>query len=123
MGDSIARWEGDTLVVETTNFNDKTRFRGSAVDMKVTERFSRLPDNALLYRFTIEDPTTWPRPWTAEYSWATAKPDDQLYEYACHEGNYALPGILAGARQLERDGRPHPPEKAIFAGVDVSDGE
>jgi hypothetical protein len=103
MGDSIARWEGDTLVVETTNFNDKTRFRGSSVDMKVTERFSRLPDNTLLYRFTIEDPTTWPKPWTAEYSWAAAKPDDQLYEYACHEGNYAMEGIMKGARLLEAE--------------------
>jgi hypothetical protein len=103
MGDSIARWEGDTLVVETTNFNDKTRFRGSSVDMKVTERFSRLPDNTLLYRFTIEDPTTWPKPWTAEYTWATAKPDDQLYEYACHEGNYAMEGIMKGARLLEAE--------------------
>ena len=103
MGDSIARWEGDTLVVETTNFNDKTRFRGSSENLKVTERFSRLPDNTLLYRFTIEDPTTWPRPWTAEYTWAQAKPDDQLYEYACHEGNYAMEGIMKGARLLEAE--------------------
>jgi hypothetical protein len=104
MGDSIARWEGDTLVIETTNFNDKTRFRGSSGDhLKVTERFSRLPDNTVLYRFTIEDPTTWPRPWTGEYTWAAAKPGDQLYEYACHEGNYAMEGIMKGARLLEAE--------------------
>ena len=103
MGDSIARWDGDTLVVETTNFNSQTRFRGSAENLKVTERFSRLPDNTLLYRFTIEDPTTWPKPWTAEYTWASAKPDDQLYEYACHEGNYAMEGIMKGARLLEAE--------------------
>ena len=100
-GDSIGRWEGDTLVVETTNFNDKTRFRGSSENLKVTERFSRTPEGTLLYRFTIEDPTTWDRPWTGEYTWAVAKPDDQLYEYACHEGNYAMVGIMKGARILE----------------------
>jgi hypothetical protein len=103
LGDSIARWEGDTLVVETTNFTDKTRFRGSSENLKVTERFNRLPNNTILYRFTIEDPTTWPRPWTGEYSWAAAKPDDQLYEYACHEGNYAMEGIMKGARLLEAE--------------------
>jgi hypothetical protein len=104
LGDSIARWEGDTLVVETTNFNDKTRFRGSSgKDLKVTERFSRQADHSILYRFTIDDPTTWPRPWTGEYTWAAAKPDDQLYEYACHEGNYAMEGIMKGARLLEAE--------------------
>ena len=100
-GDSIARWDGDTLVVETTNFNDKTRFRGSSDKLKVTERFNRVDDKTLLYRFTIEDPLTWARPWTGEYTWAYAKPDDQLYEYACHEGNYAMVGIMKGARILE----------------------
>ena len=100
-GDSIARWEGDTLVVETTNFNDKTRFRGSSEQLKVTERFNRVDDRTLLYRFTIEDPTTWARPWTGEYTWALGKPGDQLYEYACHEGNYAMVGIMKGARILE----------------------
>jgi hypothetical protein len=102
-GDSIARWEGDTLVIETTNFNDKTRFRGSSENMKVTERINRVDDRTILYRFTIDDPTTWPRPWTGEYTWAAAKPDDQLYEYACHEGNYAMEGIMKGARLLEAE--------------------
>jgi hypothetical protein len=100
-GDSIARWEGDTLVVETTNFNDKTRFRGSSDKLKVTERFNRVDDKTLLYRFTIEDPTTWAKPWTGEYTWAAGKRGDQLYEYACHEGNYAMTGIMKGARILE----------------------
>ena len=102
MGDSIARWEGDTLVVETTNFNDKTRFRGSSDKLKVTERFSRVAEG-LLYRFTVEDPSTWARPWTAEYTWAAARPDDHLYEYACHEGNYSFEGIMKGERLLDEE--------------------
>jgi len=102
-GDSIGRWEGDTLVVETTNFNDKTRFRGASEQLKVTERFTRVDDKTLLYRFTIEDPSTWDKPWTGEYTWAHGKPSDQLYEYACHEGNYAMVGIMKGARILEEE--------------------
>jgi len=101
MGDSIGRWEGDTLVVDTTNFTDKTRFRGATEDMHVVERFTRVAPNALLYRFTIDDPGTWARPWTGEYTWvATDKP---IYEYACHESNYALENILRGARRREAD--------------------
>jgi hypothetical protein len=103
LGDSIARWEGDTLVVETTNFTDKTRYRGSSENLKVTERFTRVNERTLLYRFTIEDPTTWARPWTAEYTWPAAPPHERLYEYACHEGNYAMQGILKGARLLEAE--------------------
>jgi hypothetical protein len=99
MGDSIGRWEGDTLVIETTNFTDKTRFRGATENLKVTERISRLDDNSLLYRFTVEDPATWARPWTGEYPWVAT--NEHIYEYACHEGNYALGGILKGARMLE----------------------
>jgi hypothetical protein len=101
MGDSIGRWEGETLVVETTNFTDKTRFRGATEDMRVIERFTRVAPNALLYQFTIDDPATWARPWTGEYTWpATDKP---IYEYACHESNYALENILRGARRREAD--------------------
>jgi hypothetical protein len=100
MGDSIGRWEGDTLVVETTNFTDKTQFRGSGENLKVIERFTRTDDKTILYRFTVEDPTTWDRPWTGEYPWLAT--EERLYEYACHEGNYALPGVLRGARALER---------------------
>jgi hypothetical protein len=99
MGDSVGQWEGDTLVVDTTNFNDKTRFRGSTENLHVVERFTRIDANTLLYHFTIEDPDTWDRPWSGEYTWpATDKP---IYEYACHEGNYALGSILRGARQQE----------------------
>jgi len=103
LGDSIGWWEGDTLVVETTNFTDKTRFRGSTDRLKVTERFSRLDARTLLYRFTVEDPDTWAGPWTGEYTWPAT--DDLLYEYACHEANYALGNILRGARQREADAK------------------
>ena len=101
LGDSIGRWDGDTLVVETTNFTDKTRFRGSSPNLKVTERFTRLDVRTLRYQFTVEDPETWTRPWTAEYAWPTTS--DLLYEYACHEGNYALGNILRGARLKEKE--------------------
>ena len=101
MGDSVGRWEGDSLVIDTTNFTDKTRFRGASDDLHVIERFTRVAGNALLYRFTIEDPATWERPWTGEFTWpATDKP---IYEYACHESNYALENILRGARRREAD--------------------
>jgi hypothetical protein len=101
MGDSVGRWEGDTLVVDTTNFTDKTRFRGSGEDLHIVERFTRVAPNALLYQFTIDDPSTWSRPWSGEYTWpATNQP---IYEYACHESNYALDNILRGARRREAD--------------------
>jgi hypothetical protein len=101
MGDSVGRWDGDTLVVDTTNFTDKTRFRGSSADLHVVERFTRTGPHTLLYRFTIEDPKTWPRPWTGEYTWPETT--EHIYEYACHEGNYALGDILRGARLKEAD--------------------
>src|SRR5438876_740244 len=101
MGDSIGRWEGDTLVVDTTNFTDKTRFRGATQNLHVVEKFTRVAPNALLYRFTVEDPDTWTRPWTGEYTWPAT--DDNIYEYACHESNYALENILRGARRREAD--------------------
>ena len=101
MGDSVGRWEGDTLVVDTTNFTEKTRFRGASEDLHVVERFTRVAGNALLYRFTIDDPSTWPRPWTGEYTWP--KTNERIFEYACHESNYALENILRGARQREAD--------------------
>jgi len=101
MGDSTGRWEGDTLVVDTTNFTDKTRFRGATEDLHVVERFTRVGPNALLYRFTIDDPATWARPWTGEYTWPAT--NEHIYEYACHESNYALENILRGARRREAD--------------------
>ena len=103
LGDSVGRWDGDTLVVDTTNFTDKTQYRGSSDDLHVVERFTRAGPRALLYRFTIEDPATWPRPWTGEYAWPAT--DERLYEYACHEANYALGDILRGARLREADAR------------------
>jgi hypothetical protein len=103
MGDAIGWWDRDTLVVETTNFTDKTRYRGTTPNLKITERFKRLDDRTLLYRFTVEDPAVWEKPWTGEYTWPQAPPDDLLYEYACHEGNHALGDILRGARLLEKE--------------------
>jgi len=104
LGDSTGHWEGDTLVVETTNFTDKTRFRGSTDKVKVTEHLTRVDASTLKYRFTMEDPQTWEKPWTGEYTWPVT--GDHLYEYACHEGNYALGNILRGARVREaEDGR------------------
>ena len=101
LGDSIGHWEGDTLVVDTTNFTEHTRFRGASENLHVIERFTRLDPRTLRYQFTIEDPTTWTRPWTAEYAWPLT--NERIYEYACHEGNYALGNILRGARLKETD--------------------
>ena len=101
MGDSIGRWEGDTLVVDTTNFTDKTRYRGSTDALHIVERFTRVDARTLLYRFTVEDPNTWDKPWTGEYTWPAT--DELMYEYACQEGNYAMGNILRGARLKEAD--------------------
>jgi hypothetical protein len=98
-GDSIGRYEGDTLVVETTNFPRAQAFRGAWQDLKVTERFTRKGPHRMLYQFTVEDPTVWQQPWGGEYEFTSSK--GQLYEYACHEGNYAMAGILGGAREEE----------------------
>ena len=109
MGDSVGHWEGDTLVIDTTNFTDKTRFRGSTENLHVVERLTRVDDKTLLYRFTMEDPDTWDRPWTGEYTWpTTSKP---IYEYACHEGNYALASVLRGARRQEAEDAATPAKK------------
>jgi hypothetical protein len=101
MGDSVGKWEGDTLVVDTTNFTSKTQFRGSGENLHVVERFTRTGPKTVLYRFTVDDPTTWERAWTGEYPWNAT--DENLYEYACHEGNYSLGGMLRGARQKEAE--------------------
>ena len=99
LGDSIGHWEGDTLVVDTTNFNSQTAFRGTGENLHVIERFSRADANTILYRATIDDPTTFTRQWTMEYPFvASAGP---IFEYACHEGNYAMPDILGGARKSD----------------------
>jgi hypothetical protein len=100
MGDSRGHWEGETLVVDTTNFTDKTRYLGTTQDLHVTERFTRVDAKTILYSFTIDDPSTFLRPWTAEVPFvATPGP---IYEYSCHEGNYALQDILKGARAEEK---------------------
>jgi hypothetical protein len=100
LGDSIGRWEGDTLVVDTTNFTDQTRFRGSSEKLHVIERFQRVDASTILYRVTIDDPTTFTKIWTAEYPFAATK--GPVYEYACHEGNYSMTDILGGARKAEQ---------------------
>jgi hypothetical protein len=101
MGDSIGWWEGETLVVETTNFRPDQSFRASTQNLKVTERFTRIDPNQILYRFTVEDPETFTKPFSGEV--AMNATGEKIYEYACHEGNYALPGILAGARAQEAE--------------------
>jgi hypothetical protein len=108
-GDSIGRWEGETLVVDSSNFTDLTNFRGppattrqdifSSRDLHVVERFTRIDPETILYRFTVEDPTTWVQPWSGEL--LMRRFEGPLYEYACHEGNYGLANILAGARAEE----------------------
>jgi hypothetical protein len=99
MGDSIGWYEGPTLIVETTNFPEATALRGGWKELKVTERFTRLGGHRILYQFTAEDPTVWDRPWSGEYEFTSSK--GRIFEYACHEGNYALEGILSGARADE----------------------
>jgi hypothetical protein len=102
LGDSIGHWEGDTLVVDTTNFSNNTHYQGASSDLHVIERFKRVDDHTILYRFTIDDPKTFTRQWTAEYPFLAT--NDRIFEYACHEGNYAMPDILGGARSLEKEG-------------------
>jgi len=100
MGDSIGHWEGDTLVVETTNFRPEQGLRGGNVAQKVTERFRRISPTQLSYQFTVEDPGVYSAPFSGEVE--MRKTPGQVYEYACHEGNYALTGMLAGARAEEK---------------------
>lgn len=102
MGDSVGYWEGDTLVVETVGFNPQQTFRGASQNLKVIERFTRVSDSEIVYRFTMEDDTVFGAPWAGEILFNAIGAGEVMYEYACHEGNYALPGILAGARQLEK---------------------
>jgi len=95
-GNSIGHWEGETLVVETTNFTDKTAFQGSSENMRLTERFTRVAEDRIDYKFTIDDPATWTRPWSAELP--MQKTIGPIFEHACHEGNRGLSNTLAGAR-------------------------
>jgi hypothetical protein len=100
MGDSVGHWEGDTLVVETTNFTDKVLYRGAAENLHLVERFTRVGPNAVDYRVTVSDPTTFTRPFTIAIPYVDI--GEQMFEYACHEGNYGMEGILSGAREEER---------------------
>jgi hypothetical protein len=102
-GDPRGHWEGDTLIVDTTNFTQKTNFRGSRENLHIIERYRRLDANTLEYRLTAEDPTTWTRPWTLvqEFTLQDNK-SNLILEGGCHEGNYGLLGMLAGLRAAEK---------------------
>ncbi len=102
-GDSVGRWEGDTLVIETTNFHRDHGYRNSWENLKVIERLSRKDATTLSYRFTVEDPSTFSAPFSGELEFTAMAPGEQVYEYACHEANYGLEGVLSGARSQERE--------------------
>jgi hypothetical protein len=107
LGDSIGRWDGKTLVADTTNFTGRTNFQGSGENLHLVERFTRVSDDLLTYRITVDDSTVWSRPWTIELPltrYSDAK--NQIFEAACHEGNYAMTSILAGARARDREAKP-----------------
>ncbi len=113
LGDSIGHWDGDTLVVETSNFHPDQNFRAalkhivmSTENLLVTERFTRVAADEIVYEFTMYDPAVYAKPWRGEIPMRATT--DRIYEYACHEGNYALPGILGGARAAEKAGRDQP---------------
>jgi hypothetical protein len=101
MGDSRARWEGNTLVIDVTNFHPKTNYRGSSHTLHLIERYTRTADDQMRYEVTIDDPHTYERPWTAVLD---LEPQEGIYEYACHEGNRGLENILRAARIEERGG-------------------
>jgi len=101
-GDSRGRWDGDTLVIETTNFSTKSEFMGAHENLRLTERLTRADPEILNYEFTVDDPTTWTRPWTAMIPLKLK--DERIFEYACHENNYAIPNMLSGHRFEEREG-------------------
>jgi hypothetical protein len=103
MGDSRGRWDGDTLVVETTNFSDKNAYRGATENLKLVERFTRTGPETVTYEFTVDDPATWTAPWTGRIP--LEKMTEEIYEYACHEANYGMDGILKGTRAEEAAAR------------------
>jgi hypothetical protein len=100
LGDSVGYWENDTLVIKTANFREQPGMFMAGGQLQVTERFTRVDESTLAYGFTVDDPT-WSEPWSGQYPWPAS--EDKVYEYACHEGNYALGGILRGARLLEKE--------------------
>jgi hypothetical protein len=101
MGESRGHWEGDTLVIETRNFNGKAPYRGAGENLKVIERYTRIAPDKVAFQVTFDDDTQWTQPWTAAFTMNTA--EGELYEYACHEGNYGLRNILENARDEERE--------------------
>ena len=103
LGDPQGRWEGDTLVVETTNFNGRASYRGSSPDMVLTERFTRISPSRLEYQFTVNDPAIWTAPFTGRFTFDLDDEQYELVEYACHEGNYGMTNILSGARARETE--------------------
>ena len=126
-GDSRGHWEGNTLVVDVANFNQKKDYQGARENLHLVERFTRVDANTLEYNVTIEDPTTWTRPWTAKVDWT--KTSDELnrhyMEPRCHEGNYGMAGLLIGARNDERnfaEGRGPDPAKMCTAGCGTDAG-
>ena len=100
VGDSRGRWDGETLVVESSNYREDSTYRGSSADAKLVERFTRVNDSTLRYELTVNDPSTWTAPWTAALNLTPQA--DEMYEYACHEGNLAMRNILSGARAAEQ---------------------
>ena len=100
MGDSRGHWEGNTLVIDTTNFTDKTNFRGADENLHLIERFTRASDDTLIYQFTVDNETAFSRSWTVELP--MTKNPNPMFEYACHEGNYSLMNVLAGARAEDK---------------------
>jgi hypothetical protein len=126
-GDSRARWDGNTLVIDTTNFTQKMEFRGSRENLHLVERLTRVSDDRITYRVTVEDPTTWTRPWTFDVPWERM-PDrlNQVFESTCHEGNYGLLGMMANTRAAERlfrEGKGPNPELQDNATGGDSDGD
>ena len=102
MGDSVAHWEGDSLVIETVGLHPYQSRWSFTENVKVTERFDLLNGNKIRYHFTVDDPEVYSRPWSGEVAMNRRPEGDRMFEYACHEGNYAFPGILGGARRLEQ---------------------
>ena len=112
LGDSRGRWDGNTFVVDTVRFSEKTSVRGSDEHLHLVERFTRVDADTLNYEFTVEDPVTWTRPWSARIPWTKIDPDEQMYEYACHEDNFDMVHFLTGARAREQRGETVGPRRA-----------
>jgi hypothetical protein len=121
MGDSVGHWDGDTLVIETTNFHPEQVFRGASDHLKVTERLTPIGPGKMHYAFWVEDPTVFSQPWGGEYEFTRSK--GPVYEYACHEGNYGLVGILQGARQEDRTGVKTAPTNIDQRAREAEEGE